>query len=288
MRNALFVVLMLLVVPMANAAAQSSVPLLRYTPPANAYRAGAGVSEDYSFSGFNASIQIYQFRPFSGNIQQAFQTTLLRDWIDLMHQEQGIGIPPTFGTLPVRGADFAIAANFAENRAGLPLPLHYRLLIVAGTQAAIVDASAGASQSWDAAIPFVNAVVQSLHVDAAQAPAPPTSEAGRAVAGLYMGIARKVMSNIGSVGTYTTNALHVYALSADGRVYRHYDALDVPGGNVAHFDFDAAERSDPRNSGRYMVDGGQLVIAMPGQQPIAASAPSYGVLTINGVDYTRQ
>jgi hypothetical protein len=163
------------VLPMANVAAQSTVPVLHYAPPANAVRMGAGLSDDYSFRGFNASIQVYPFRPFAGNIQQAFQMTLLRDWIDPMHQEENLGVLPTFESLAIPGADFAIGAGFAENRAGLPFPQHY----------------------------------------------------------------------------------------------------------------DAAERSDPRNSGRYVVDGGKLVLLMSAQQPIVTDAPSQGVLRIYGVQYTR-
>jgi hypothetical protein len=246
------------------------------------------LSDDYAFSGFNASVQVYPFRPFTGNILQAFQMTLLRDWIDLMHQEENIGVLPTFGALNVPGADLAIGANFAENRAGLPFPQHYRVLIVAGNQAAIVDASAGAAQSWQAAVRSIGAVLQSLRVDAARAPPPLTGEAGSAIAGLYVGIAPKTMSYLNAVGTYTVSATLFYLFSADGRVYRHYDALDVPGGNVAYFDFDAAERSDPRNSGHYMLDGGKLIIVMPTQRPIVTDAPSNAVLTIYGVAYTRQ
>jgi|ERR1700760_3050177 hypothetical protein len=49
MRNALLVALALLVFPMANAAAQSAVPVLHYTPPANAVRVGGGLPDDFSF-----------------------------------------------------------------------------------------------------------------------------------------------------------------------------------------------------------------------------------------------
>src|SRR5262249_1578596 len=129
-----------------------------------------------------------------------------------------------------------------------------------------------------------------VEVEAVHAPAPLTAAAGRAVAGLYMGITSKTMSNPFGVGVYTTRALLFYLFSADGRVYRHYDALDVPGGNIAHFDFDTAERNDRENSGRYTVDGGKLIIRMEGQQPetIVADTPREGRLTINAVHYERQ
>jgi hypothetical protein len=274
-----------------KAAAQSTVPVLRYTPPANAYQSAMAPPDDYAFNGFDASVQIYPFRPFTGNIQQAFQMTLLRDWIAPQHQEENLGAPPAFGTVAVPGADLTMVANFVENIVGLPRP-HTRMLIIVGNQAAIVDASAGTAQGWQAAMPFLTALGDSLRVEveAVHAPAPLTAAAGRAVAGLYKGITSKTMSNPFGVGVYTTRALLFYLFSADGRVYRHYDALDVPGGNIAHFDFDTAERNDRENSGRYTVDGGKLIIRMEGQQPetIVTDTPREGRLTINAVHYERQ
>ena len=90
-------------------------------------------------------------------------------------------------------------------------------------------------------------------------------------------------------GYYYKTALHYYLLSADGRVYRAYDFLNVPE-DIADFDFDTAERNDRENSGRYTVDGGKLVIRMAGQQPetIVTDAPRDGRVTINEVVYERQ
>jgi hypothetical protein len=170
---------------MSDAPAQSTVPMLRYTPPANAFQAGTGSPDDYAFNGFNALVQIYLFRPFTGNIQQALQMTLLRDWIALQYQEQNLGGPLQFPTDAVPGADLVISAHFVE--IGY-LRLHNRMLIVFGNQAAIVDASAGTAQSWQAAAPFLAALASSLRVEAARAPAPLTAVAGRQVSGLYMGI----------------------------------------------------------------------------------------------------
>jgi hypothetical protein len=289
MRNALFVILAFMVFAVTDAAAQTAVPVLRYTPPANAFRGGTGLSDDYSFNCCDASVQVYPFRPFNAepNIWLLFRDTLLRDWIDPMHREEN-ATQPILKDVRVPGADAAIGASFFEYRvAGLPRP-HYRLLIVVGNQAAIVDVSAGTQQSWKAANPYILTLGSSLHVEAAYAPAPLTAGAGRAVAGLYMGIAPKAMSYLNAVGTYTISAKLFYLFSADGRVYRHYDQLNVPGGNIAYFDFDAAERNDLRNSGRYLINGGKLIIRIEGQQPIITDAPRDGVLTIYGVAYTRQ
>jgi hypothetical protein len=278
------------VLAVTDAAAQPTLPVLRYMPPANAYRAVTAQADDYAFNGFNASVQIYPFRPFTGDIQQAFQMTLLRDWIMPQYQEENVGAPPAFATAAVPGADLTIVANFVENIVGLPHP-HTRMLIIVGNQAAIVDASAGTAQSWQAALPFLITLGDSLRVEAgaAHAPAPLTAAAGRAVAGLYMGMKQKYTVNTIGGGHYYKTALHYYLLSADGRVYRAYDVLNVPE-DIADFDFDTAERNDQENSGRYTIDGGKLVICMAGQQPetVVTDAPRDGRVTINEVIYQRQ
>ena len=63
----------------ADVDSQSMTHTLLYTPPASAFQAGA---DDYSFNGFNGSLRIYKFRSYSGDIQQQFQSTRLREWID--------------------------------------------------------------------------------------------------------------------------------------------------------------------------------------------------------------
>jgi hypothetical protein len=155
-----------------------------------------------------------------------------------------------------------------------------------------VDASAGTLQSWQQVAPALNQMASTLRVDTMRAPAALTSAAGNAVAGLYMGMKPKytaAMQNVVGYGSYQ-NALHFYLFSADGRVYRAYDQLQVPGGALSRFDFDAAERRDPMNSGRYTVDNGKLIIKMRGtpQETIATAAPRGGKVTINTVTYERQ
>jgi hypothetical protein len=290
MRNPIILISLLsLVLGAAEAAAQQTLPVLRYTPPSNVYKSGVSSPEDYSFNGFNASVQVYPFRAFTGDIQRTFRATLLRDWITPMHREERLGGQPTFKPVNVPGAQFALAAQFVDSPVGLPKP-HLRLLIVAGGQAAMVDASAGTAQSWQSALPALNAMAATLRVEAQRAPPPLSPAAGNAVAGLYQGMKQKYMASmnniIGRNGYYTT-ALHYYLFSADGRVYCAYDKLDVPGGR---FDFDAAERRDATNSGRYTVDGDKLIIQMGGPSPqtIVTGVPRDGTVTINTVLYKRQ
>ena len=264
--------------------AQTSV--LRYTPPANAFKSSIG-ADDYQLNGTNATVQVYQFRQFSGNIQQQFQATLLRDWIGPMHQEENVAGKPNFQRVAVPGADYAVSATFNESRVGLARP-HNRMLIVKGNEAALVDASAGTVQGWQQAVPRLNQMAASFKVEGAPEAAPLSIEAGNAVAGLYRGMKAKytaTMMNVTGHASYQT-ALHFYVFSANGRVYRAYDQLNAPGGR---FDFDAAERRDPQNSGRYTVDKGRLVIKMKGDnEPIVTDVPKGGTLTIYGVGYAKQ
>jgi len=267
-----------------TAAAQTSV--LRYTPPANSFKSALG-ADDYQINGTNASVQIYQFRPFTGDIRHQFTATRLREWVDPMHREENIAGTGSMQNIAVPGADFAIVASFNENRVGLARP-HNRMLIVKGNEAALVDASAGTLQGWQQAMPRLNQMASSFKVEGAPQAAPLSIEAGNAVAGLYQGMKAKytaTMQNVTGYSSYQT-ALHYYVFSANGRVYRAYDKLEAPGGR---FDFDAAERRDPQNSGRYTVSNGKLVIKMKGDnQPIVTDAPKGGKLTIYDVGYQKQ
>jgi hypothetical protein len=266
--------------------AQSHV--LRYTPPANVFQSSLGPGESYTFNGMNAQVQVYPFRPFTGDIAQAFQRTLLRDWISPMNQEENMAGAPSFGRTSFPGADLVITASFNENRVGLARP-HLRLLVVAGNEAAIVDASAATVQSWQQAVPHLNQMAATMRVETERAPPPLTAQSGNAVAGLYMGIKPKYMATMVNVtgSGYWQNAPHYYLFSADGRVYRAYDQLETPGGR---FDFDAAERRDAMNAGRYTVEGGKLHITMNRQSPekIVADVPNRGTLVIQSISYTKQ
>ena len=277
-----------LVALMASGPASAQTHVLRYTPPANVFRSSVPPVDNYAFNGFNAQVQVYEFRQFTGDIAQAFQRTLLREWISPMYQEENVAGPPNFQRTVLPGADLVLTAGFSENRVGLPRP-HLRMLIVAGSEAAIVDASAGTVQSWQQAVPALNQMAGTLRVEKGHAPAPLTAAAGRGIAGLYMGIKPKYMATMVNVtgSGYWQNAAHYYLFSADGRVYRAYDQLEAPGGR---FDFDAAEHRDAMNSGRYTVDNGKLVIMMKGddRERIVADVPKDGTLVINTIPYKLQ
>ena len=77
-----------------------------------------------------------------------------------------------------------------------------------------------------------------------------------------------------------------YLLSADGRVYRARGLPPAPGGDISRFDFGAAQRSDPANTGTYSVNGNQVVIQFPGETATAnRTAPD--TLEIYNVAFKR-
>jgi hypothetical protein len=170
------------------------------------------------------------------------------------------------------------------------------MAVVSGGAVAIVDASASSMASWQRVLAPLNAFSATLHV-VAGAPEPvysaPSGAAGRALAGLYMGFTRKYVADLQrgpAYGSYV-NAVLYYLFSADGRVYRAYDELKVPGNDPSRFDFAAAQRVDPVNSGQYAIRGESLYVRLgTPQQPetFAARLPSGNGLTIGSVRYTRQ
>jgi hypothetical protein len=279
---------------MTSAFAQQEVPTLRYDPPPNFYLSAIHPPDDYSSNEFNATVQVYPFRPFNGNIEQMFQKTLLREWIDPRYQETNVAGQPEFRLGKVRDAQIVLIARYAENVAGM-FRQHMRMVIVSGGKAAIVDASANNATTWQRALPALNVFGASLRVEAgastpsvAEGPGP----AGGKIAGLYMGTKPKYVVDLNRPVGFGKHvpALHYYLFSADGRVYRAYDILAVPGGDVGRFDFDSAQRDDPVNSGRYTVKGNKLTIQMGGQpsETITTRAPEGNRVTIDTVLYIRQ
>jgi hypothetical protein len=69
----------------------------------------------------------------------------------------------------------------------------------------------------------------------------------------------------GGVGSGTfTPAPNFFLISADGRVYRTFDPLKLPTNGPGGFDFATAAREDPENTGRFSVQGTQLLIQFGG------------------------
>jgi len=274
--------------------AQDQTLILRYDEPRGFYHSAITPPDDFSAMQFNGSIQVYPFRRFSGDIQRMFTTTMLREWIDPRFQEANVAGRPDFkeardGGFP--GAQRVLLATFVENNAGIARP-HLRWVIVAGGAAAIVDASASDDSTMRRGLlPLLDAWLPSLRVEAAptritppritQGPGSP----GAAVAGLYMALVYYPRAF-----TTSTLAAYYYLFSAEGRVYRRYDDLSVPGGDPSRFDFDTAERADPVNSGRYSVEGTVVRIQMGAQRSevITTTTPVGGHFKIGSTVFERE
>jgi hypothetical protein len=276
-----------------DATNQTNAPRLRYEPPADLYHSALRPPDNYESTRTNASLQVYPFRPAPADVMVRFRQTLLRDWIASQYQEARLTAPPTFGPLKIQGAEAAAWAQFAEVTSFGTATPRLRILIVASGSAALIDARAASQQAWPIALQSFNALIGTLRVETASSAGAVTAES-RAFAGLYVGTKPKFVSGIGpgvaaGSGTFVP-ALHLYLFSEDGRVYRAYDEIRAPGGDIRRFDFDAAEQADPVNSGRYVIRGDQLTITLGErrEETIVVTLRQPGRLTISTVDYTRR
>ena len=183
------VLLLIAVFAGRGAMAESMLPVLRYDPPVNFYRSAIQPPEDYSFNGAAAWLQVYPFRPFTGDIQQLFQRTLLREWIDQRYRESNLTAPPTIGRESIPGAQAVLVARFMESLGGSPKP-RLRVVLIAGSAVAIVDLLAQTGASWERAWPAMSATLASLRVDSvvlSPSVASGPGVAGQRVAGLHLG-----------------------------------------------------------------------------------------------------
>jgi len=273
--------------------AQAPLPELQFQDPRGFYRSASYPPADFSAQEVDASLQVYPFRAV-GDVRQAFSRTLLRELIDPRYQEANVAPGARLDASTMPGADVVLRARFQEIVAGQPRQ-RMRMVVVSGPAVAIVDASASSMMSWQRVLPLLNAFAATLRV-VSGAPAiaydAPPPAAGRAVAGLYMGFKNKYVADLQRGPAYGrfVNAAHYYLFSADGRVYRAFDELAVPGNDPARFDFAGAQRTDPENSGRYTVRGDSLFVRVGAAQreSFAARLPAANTLVIGTVRYTRQ
>jgi hypothetical protein len=274
-----------------QALAQAPLPRLEFADPPGFMRSGLYPPADFTSNEVNASLQVYPFRAFNGDVRQAFARTLLRELVDTRYQEENVAAGAKLDMINLPGAQYVLRARFNEVIVGLPRE-RMRMAVIANGAVAIVDAQAISLTSWQHVLPQLNAFSTTLRV-VAGTPEPdyraPVGAAGRAIAGVYMGLARKYMTDLqrGPAYGYNINALHYYVFSADGRVYRHYDELKVPGNDPARFDFAAAQHADPENSGRYMVRGDSIYLQLGGEK-FAARVPTNNSIRIGSVTYNRQ
>jgi hypothetical protein len=274
----------------ATSARAQGLPTLQYNPPANFYRSASAPPEQYSSNTVNAHLVVYPFRPDPASLLQAYQQTMLRNWIDPQYQESNVAGPPGIATGTMPGADTTIVWSFVEDIAGLRRP-HLRVAILSRGAVAVVDLSANSDYSWQQAWPAMQATLASMRVVASPVVAVPNaSPATRAFSGLFVGTKPRYVVNLNRAvgsGDWVT-AMHYYLFSGDGRVYRGYDQPQAPGGDFRQFDFEAARRADPDNSGTCAVEGNQLIMQLgPQQLERITTTLARDRLVINTVTYRR-
>ncbi len=268
---------------------QVPLPELRFVDPSGFYRSASYPPADFSSTEVNASLQVYPFRPVDGDIRQRFSRTLLRELVDPRYQEMAVAPGVSVDVITLPGADIVLRARFREVVAGQPQE-RMRMAVVVGTAVAILDATASNMAGWQRITPRLNAFWGTLQIERGT-PEPvvaaPSTPAGRGVAGLYMGFVYKY----DAIRHQSVYASYYYLLSANGRVYRAYDELSVPGNDPARFDFAGAQRADPVNSGEYVMRDGSILMRLGSpQQPetvVARLAPG-NKLMIGKVEYERQ
>jgi hypothetical protein len=269
-----------------RALAQATIPELRFVDPAGFYRSATYPPADFSSTEVNASLQVYPFRLVTGDIRQAFSQTLLRDLIDVRFRELEVLPGARLDQFSMPGADVVLRARFQERGFGQPRE-RQRLVVVSGNALAILDASAISMASWQRIESHLAAFWATVHIDGGtRTPTVGASSpsAARAVAGVYMGYSTRYNAVYGQ----RMPAWFYYLFSADGRVYRTYDD---PGNDPSRFDFAAAQRADPVNSGQYTIRGDSMVIRLgPPNQPetFEVAVPTGNAILIKGITYERQ
>ena len=82
-------------IALSVAVAAQDLPVLVHGEAQGLYREASSSIESYVSTEVDASLQIYAFRPFTGDLKQAFGTTLLREWIEPQHRETAVAGMPT-------------------------------------------------------------------------------------------------------------------------------------------------------------------------------------------------
>jgi hypothetical protein len=272
------------------AAGAGPLPVLEYKmSPDFPGRQGAGT---YVSAHVDGTIQVYDFRAFSGNFEADFRKTLLRDWIAPSNREERVLGTPVVQASRMAGAEQVFTARFRQDYWGIARE-RYRVAILAAGRVAIVDINVRDADAWQRYQRGIMAFLESLKVGA---PAPtsvasPVGVEGGTVAGLYLANKQQFQPNVlGPVGSGSWQmGTEYYLLSSTGRLHRGRKLPKAPDGDIRRFDYDAAQREDPANSGTYMERGNQVIMRL-GEAPyetITANRLGPDALEIYDVGFKR-
>jgi hypothetical protein len=284
---------LLLAVVLVAAPASAQVPTLIYDSP-RGFMGGQGWKDPQLFvdSMVEGSVEVTGFRPFQGDFRATLPRTLFADRMSAEFSQPKLLSPPTTQPLQVPGADDALMIAFVAQQ-NFYTYFHRRVAILAKGAVAIVDARARSAERLQADWPAVSAMLQSMRVGPGAAASASSSGSRPSadnvqLAGLYMAPRQMFQGNaFGAPGSGTWVAsTYWYLLSEDGRVQRGYRLPQAPNGDLARFDYDAARRDAPADSGSYKADSGRVTFVM-GTETLVADRMPDGNLRINGTVFQK-
>ena len=269
----------LLLAPLAWAGQEAdstdrAMPTFRFENPVGFNKTGGDIFTPNSYA--NASVKIVYFRPFHGKLEDEVSGSLMNEWVRHLNRQVRYASQPSHEARTVPGADSAMVSAFVEDYWGKPC-INLQLAVVASEAIGIVYIWAD-RDAWANYQNSIEAFLKSIKVESPdKAPAanssPEQSVARKAIAGLYLG--QWMMTT------------RFYLFSKDGRFYRGQRLPSAPGGDISRFNYQRARELDPDNSGTYKIAEKELVIQVPGQNPIKVPLQADDVLKIEGIAYKR-
>ena len=267
---------------LAVALPAAAQPALSYDPPAGWKRGPYSSPAVYTAPGGQAELHVYGFQRYDGDVRARLRQTRLFELIGIEHREHGPLEPPKAGELTVQGAGQVPFVTFAEQRNGV---VRYRLraAIPAPGAVGLVEFHALTLDAWKRELATMDKVFASMRVG--DAPASAATRPAQGVSGLYLATVRRMVFRPTGGSEWTTST-EFYLLSPEGKVYRGHGLPEVPGGNVARFDYEKARRTDPGNSGTYAASGSRVTLTV-GDERIGATLAGPDELEIRGTKFRR-
>jgi hypothetical protein len=269
-------------VQLALALPAAAPPALSYDPPAGWKRGPYNSPAIYTAPDGQAELHVYGFQRYDGDVRARMRQTRLFELIGIEHREHGPLEPPKEGQLTVQGAGQVPLVTFAEQRNGV-VRYRLRVAIPAPGAVALVEFHALTLDAWKRELATLDKVFASMRVG--DAPGPAATRPAQGVSGLYLATVRRMVFRPTGGSEWTTST-EFYLLSPEGKLYRGHGLPEVPGGNVARFDYEKARRADPGNSGTYSASGKNLTL-MVGEERISATPSGQDELEIRGTKFRR-
>ena len=269
---------------LALALPAAAQPALSYDAPAGWKRGPYNSPAVYTAPGGQAELHVYDFQRYDGDVRARLRQTRLFELIGIEHREDRPLEAPKEGELAVQGAGKVPYVTFAEQRGGV-VRYHLRVAIPAPGAVALVDFHALSIDAWKRELPTMDRVFASMRVGGAPAAKAAAPRSAQGASGLYLATVRRMVFRATGGSEWTTST-EFYLLSPEGKVYRGHGLPEVPGGNLARFDYEKARRADPGNSGTYTASGSRLTITVGGER-IGATLSGQDELEIRGTKFRR-